>query len=87
MQQRQERETWVKKLEVFTDSDWASVEEEYERCGDHGKGNEVACSQSWSGYSGVEQLRTRGGRSVAGHQGGVIVAGGVDVCRLGPLRD
>ena len=82
-----ERETVVKKLEVFTDSDWASVEEEYEWSGDHGRGHEVECSQSWSSYSGFERLGSRGGRSVAGHQGGVIVAGGVDVCRLGALRD
>ena len=28
----------------------------HEWCGDHGRKNEIACSQSWSGFSGVEQL-------------------------------
>ena len=31
-------------------------EEEHEWCGDHGRGHEATCSQSWSGFSGVEQL-------------------------------
>ena len=89
MQQRQERDGGqeVGGLHRLRLGKRTDDEEEYERCGDRGRGHEVACSQSWSGYSGVVQLRSRGGRTVGGHQGGVIVAGGVDAYRLGTLCD
>ena len=53
------REQFVKRLEVYTDSDWAS--DQTSRKSTSGavitaKRREIACSQSWSGFSGVEQL-------------------------------
>ena len=41
------REQLVKRLEVYTDSDWASdqgTRKSHERCSDHGRRNEIACS-------------------------------------------
>ena len=53
------REQLVKKLEVYPDSDWAS--EQTTRTSTSSavivaERHEIACSQSWSGFSGVEQL-------------------------------
>ena len=53
------REQLVKRLEVSTDSEWASDQTSRKStsgCGDHGRRHEIACSQTWSGFSGVEQL-------------------------------
>ena len=49
------REQLIKRL----DSDWASGSndtEKHEWCGDHGRRHEITCSQSGSGFSGIEQL-------------------------------
>ena len=53
------REQLVNRLEVYTDSDWASDQvttEKHEWCSDHGGRYEIACSQSESGFSGIDQL-------------------------------
>ena len=45
------REQLVMKLEVHTDSDGATETndtEENERCGDHGRRHEIACSRQWT---------------------------------------
>ena len=71
------REQLIKRLEVYTDSDWASdhvTRKKHEWCGDHGRRHEMACSQSGSLFSGIEQLRGRGNGSVGRHQGGTVVA-------------
>ena len=76
------RVTTIKNRQVFTDSDWACdqvTRKKHEWCSDHGRGHAVTCSQSWSGGSGVEQLRGGSGRSVGRHHGGVVVARSVDV--------
>ena len=53
------REQLVKRMEVNTDSDWAS--DQTSRKSTSGavimaERHEIACSQSWSSSSGVEQL-------------------------------
>ena len=53
------REQLVKRLEVYTDSDWASDRTSRKSTSGAviiGRMHEIACSQPWSGISGVEQL-------------------------------
>ena len=52
------RELFNKRLEVYTDSDWASDQTTRKSTsgGDHGRRNEIACSQWRSGFRGIEQL-------------------------------
>ena len=71
------REQLIKRLE---DSEWTGDTEKHEWCGEHRRRHEIACSQSVSGFSVIEQLRSRGNGSVGRHQGGTVVARSVDVC-------
>ena len=69
------RELLVKRLEVYTDSDWASdqnVTKEHERCGDHGRRHEVACSQSWSASVALSRGEAEG---MAASEGVLMFAG------------
>ena len=84
--QRQGRDTGQEAVGLHRLGWRPSDEEECERCRGHGRGHAATCSQSWTGHSGVEQLRGGGGRSVEGHQGGFVAAGGVDVHWFGALR-
>ena len=80
----------VKKLEVITDSDWAGDQVTWKSA----SGAAIMAEGMWlhahsrgqSKESGVEQLRGGGGRSVGGIKDACVVAGDVDVRRLGALR-
>ena len=51
------REQLVKIMEVYTDSEWAREQTKRKSTsGDHGRRHEIACSVSWSDFSGVEQV-------------------------------
>ena len=70
------REQLVKRLEFYTDSDWAS--DQMTRTSTSG-----AVIMAEGRGDGIEQLRSRG--CVGRHQGGTVVARGVDVCWFGTL--
>ena len=83
------REQLVKKLEVFTDSDWAS--DQMTRKSTSGavimaEGNRLHAHSRGQASVALSSCEAGGDSSVRICQGVIVIAGGVDVCRFGTLR-
>ena len=82
-------EQLIKRLEVYTDSDWTS--DQVTRKSTSGavimaEGMRLHAHSRGQAFSGIEQFRSRGDGSLGRHQGGTVVARSVDVCWFGTLK-
>ena len=81
-------EQLVKRLEVYTDSDWAS--DQTSRKSTSGavimaKGMRLHAHSRGQAPVALSSCEAEGDGSVGRHQGGTVVARGVDVCWFGTL--